>query len=110
MSWNEDEFAARLRAVGEERYHHLHPFNLRMHAGTLSQDEIRTYIEHRCTVAGATTVPFDTTAHEAVHEISRGNLRAIDSLSLKALEISHAQDQDVIDTSIVVAARAQVMP
>ena len=47
MSWNEDEFAARLRAVGEERYHHLHPFNLRMHAGTLSQDEIRCWVLNR---------------------------------------------------------------
>jgi hypothetical protein len=25
---------ARLRAIGAERYHHRHPFNLRMHAGS----------------------------------------------------------------------------
>jgi len=47
LSWNENEFAARLRAVGEERYHHLHPFNLRMHAGTLSKDEIRSWVLNR---------------------------------------------------------------
>ena len=32
------DFEARLRAIGAERYHHRHPFNLRMHAGELSRD------------------------------------------------------------------------
>ena len=39
--WSPEEFEAQLRLVGEERYHHKHPFNLRMHEGTLRQDEIR---------------------------------------------------------------------
>ncbi len=38
---------ARLRAVGEERYHHRHPFNLRMHAGQLAPEEIRTWVRNR---------------------------------------------------------------
>jgi len=41
------EFEARLRAVGEARYHHRHPFNLRMHEGTLSPDELRTWARNR---------------------------------------------------------------
>ena len=33
MTWSPTEFEAQLRQVGEERYHHRHPFNLRMHEG-----------------------------------------------------------------------------
>jgi pyrroloquinoline-quinone synthase len=40
-------FEARLRRIGEERYHHLHPFNLRMHAGLLSREEIQTWVRNR---------------------------------------------------------------
>ncbi len=31
----------------EERYHHRHPFNVRMHAGALRPDEIRTWVRNR---------------------------------------------------------------
>ncbi len=37
----------RLRRTLDERYHHRHPFNLRMHAGTLTRDEIRTWVRNR---------------------------------------------------------------
>ena len=40
-------FEARLRRIGEERYHHRHPFNLRMHAGRLSREEIQTWVRNR---------------------------------------------------------------
>jgi pyrroloquinoline-quinone synthase len=40
-------FEARLRAIGAERYHHRHPFNVRMHAGALSRDEIRSWVANR---------------------------------------------------------------
>ena len=42
-----ESFEARLRAVGEERYHHRHPFNLRMHEGRLTAEEIRTWVRNR---------------------------------------------------------------
>ncbi len=42
-----DGFEARLRRILEERYHHRHPFNVRMHAGDLSRDEIRTWVRNR---------------------------------------------------------------
>lgn len=35
------ELQARLRKVGEERYHHLHPFHLPMHDGKLTRDSSR---------------------------------------------------------------------
>lgn len=47
VPWSTEEFEAALRAVGERRYHHLHPFNQRMHAGQLSPDEMRLWIANR---------------------------------------------------------------
>jgi pyrroloquinoline-quinone synthase len=38
---------ARLRRVGEERYHHRHPFNLRMHEGALTRAELETWARNR---------------------------------------------------------------
>lgn len=45
--WSVDEFEAKLRAIGEERYHDKHPFNLRMHAGELSDEELRGWVRNR---------------------------------------------------------------
>ncbi len=47
MSLTADALEARLRQVGEERYHHRHPFNVRMHQGTLTPEEIRTWVANR---------------------------------------------------------------
>jgi len=44
---SDDAFEARLREIGELRYHHRHPFNQRMHAGTLRPSEIRTWVANR---------------------------------------------------------------
>jgi pyrroloquinoline-quinone synthase len=40
-------FEAALRGIGAERYHHRHPFNLRMHEGALKPQEIRTWVANR---------------------------------------------------------------
>lgn len=45
--WSRDEFVARLRAVGAERYHHLHPFHQRMHEGKLSRQQLRGWVANR---------------------------------------------------------------
>src|SRR5512139_989049 len=45
--WSAAEFEARLRRVGTERYHDKHPFNLRMHEGTLSRAEIQSWVRNR---------------------------------------------------------------
>lgn len=45
--WGPAEFEARLRAVGQERYHDRHPFNVRMHEGDLSPAEVRRWIANR---------------------------------------------------------------
>jgi pyrroloquinoline-quinone synthase len=41
------ELADRLRREGESRYHHRHPFHLRMNAGDLTPDELRRWIANR---------------------------------------------------------------
>jgi coenzyme PQQ biosynthesis protein C len=42
-----DEFKARLRKVGEERYHHRHPFHLMMHEGKLSRGQLQAWALNR---------------------------------------------------------------
>src|SRR5271163_4843127 len=41
------DLAARLRAVGEARYHHLHPFHLRMHEGQLTRGQLQAWALNR---------------------------------------------------------------
>jgi pyrroloquinoline-quinone synthase len=42
-----EEFEAHLRSIGEKRYHHLHPFNERMHTGLLTEEEFRGWVRNR---------------------------------------------------------------
>jgi pyrroloquinoline-quinone synthase len=42
-----NELAARLRAVGEERYHHRHPFHLLMHEGKLTRGQLQAWALNR---------------------------------------------------------------
>jgi pyrroloquinoline-quinone synthase len=42
-----DAFVERLRREGASRYHSLHPFNVRMHEGALSPDELRLWVRNR---------------------------------------------------------------
>ncbi|HET7295960.1 MAG TPA: pyrroloquinoline-quinone synthase PqqC [Gemmatimonadales bacterium] len=46
-AWPKDEFVRRLRGVLERRYHHLHPFNQRMHRGELSRAELQLWVANR---------------------------------------------------------------
>lgn len=76
----------------------------------LSADETRAYVEHRCTIAGASSCPFDAGALDALFEISRGNLRAVDSLALEALEIAAAAKQRAVSNAQIAAARKVLWP
>jgi len=42
-----EEFRAQLRAVGEERYHHKHPFHLLMHEGKLTRGQLQAWALNR---------------------------------------------------------------
>jgi coenzyme PQQ biosynthesis protein C len=41
------DLAARLRQIGEERYHHRHPFHLRMHEGQLTRGQLQAWALNR---------------------------------------------------------------
>jgi general secretion pathway protein A len=77
---------------------------------TLSRDETRKYLEHRCTVAGSATLPFDDGATDAIFEIGRGNLRATDQLARKTLQVAHEQDTDICGAAHVARARKTLWP
>ena len=76
----------------------------------LSRDETRTYLKHRCTLAGAATDPFDGDAHETIYEMSRGNLRAIDRLALGALQLAAKAHAAAVCSAEVIAARRSLWP
>jgi len=42
-----EQFTARLRQIGEDRYHDKHPFHVRMHEGKLSPAELKAWIANR---------------------------------------------------------------
>ena len=42
-----EELHDRLRAVGEVRYHHRHPFHLRMHSGELTRGQLQAWALNR---------------------------------------------------------------
>ncbi|NGO07082.1 pyrroloquinoline-quinone synthase PqqC [Streptomyces sp. HC44] len=45
--WSRPEFEERLRDVATTHYHDRHPFNVRMHEGTLTPAELRRWITNR---------------------------------------------------------------
>ena len=44
---SKEELHHRLQAVGESRYHHRHPFHLRMHAGELTRGQLQAWALNR---------------------------------------------------------------
>ncbi len=76
----------------------------------LSRDETHAYVVHRCAVAGAQADPFDGDAHEAIFEMSRGNLRAIDRIALKSLELVAKAGASAVSSGNVIAARKLLWP
>ncbi|MGS4946122.1 pyrroloquinoline-quinone synthase PqqC [Meridianimarinicoccus sp. RP-17] len=47
MTDGRDVFEARLRRIGAERYHDLHPFHDRLHGGRCTIDEVRAWVINR---------------------------------------------------------------
>src|SRR5438270_676934 len=43
----ESQLVARLRQIGEERYHHKHPFHLLMHEGKLTRGQLQAWALNR---------------------------------------------------------------
>ena len=47
MTASRDDFEKRLRQIGAERYHDLHPFHDRLHGGHCTPDEVRAWVINR---------------------------------------------------------------
>lgn len=45
--WGPAEFEARLRKIGEERYHSRHPFHKLLHEGKLTQGQVQAWVLNR---------------------------------------------------------------
>lgn len=75
----------------------------------LARDQTRAYVKHRLQLAGAPDGLFPDDATDALYEISRGNLRAIDHLGLKTLELAAQQDRTEISAQLVAAARRHLL-
>lgn len=76
----------------------------------LSRQECFQYVNHRCRIAGCSDPPFDDSSRESLYEMTRGNLRAIDHLALKSLELAHIENCEIVDSNHVVEARNLLWP
>lgn len=47
MTATRAEFEARLRQIGEQRYHDKHPFHVSLHAGGCTPDQVRAWVINR---------------------------------------------------------------
>lgn len=74
----------------------------------LSRDETHAYVSHRMTIAGANTLPFDTDSLEGIYEMSRGNMRAIDTLALQSLKKAADAQIKTVGVQHVHQARAEI--
>ena len=45
--WSREEFLARIRRIGEERYHSLHPFHRLLHGGKLGRGQVQAWVLNR---------------------------------------------------------------
>ncbi len=45
--WPREEFLARIRRIGEERYHSLHPFHRLLHDGKLGRGQVQAWVLNR---------------------------------------------------------------
>ncbi len=76
----------------------------------LGRPETFDYIDHRLRICGGEPELIDRHAREAVFEATQGNMRAIDALTLRALQLAAQAGLKGVDLSVVQNARAQVWP
>ena len=98
---------ARLQLLLER--HELEPVRRRLaHLATLpllARDQTRAYLNHRLQLAGAEPQVFLDEAADAVFEITRGNLRAVDHLCFKSLELAARDERHDVSAALVINAR-----
>jgi len=74
----------------------------------LNREESKAYIKHRCMIAGLREEPFDPSAIDAIYEITHGNMRAIDKISLASLAVTDEKGRSLVEAPDVAEARARV--
>lgn len=72
----------------------------------LSRDDTKRYLDHRVKIVGAAKSPFAEAAKEALFEVTRGNMRALDKLALASLKAADSAGRDSVEAGDVAAARA----
>jgi len=76
----------------------------------LSREQARDYLHHRLHAAGARTEVFTEQAVGTLFEMTRGNMRATDTLALKALQVAAKKGVNRVETTHIIDARTQVLP
>lgn len=73
-----------------------------------SREESLAYITHRVKIAGASKSPFAAGASDAIFEITKGNMRAIDTLANMALRVTDEAKRNVVSASDIAIAKAKL--
>lgn len=84
--------------IAQRIFHHV---ELRL----LTKDEMLAYMRHRCHVSNLSPFPFDEAAVSVIFEISRGNMRVVDYLALKSIEIAMGKKLGSIGQELVLEAK-----
>lgn len=71
----------------------------------LGRDDTKRYVDHRAQIAGSAKSPFADAAKEALFEVTRGNMRALDKLAVAALRAADAGGRDTVEAADVATAR-----
>lgn len=90
-----------LQDIAQRIYHHT---ELRL----LSAEESKDYLHHRCTVAGLSPFPFDDSATQSIFVLSRGNMRVMDLLCLKSLELASKRNLSGVGESLIMEAKKTI--
>lgn len=76
----------------------------------LSREQARDYLHHRLQVVGARAEVFTEQAVDTLFEMTRGNMRATDTLALKALHVAAKRGVNRVESTHIIDARSQVLP
>ena len=83
--------------------------SVRYDLDTLEKNDVRSYILHRLTVAGAKgMIHFSKWAFRSIYKVSNGNPRLINSICDRALLIAYSRDRFSIDKEIILQASENV--
>lgn len=74
----------------------------------LGREETKDYLEHRVKIAGSSISPFTSEAVEALFEVTRGNMRALDEMAKAAINAAMTHKRDTVDAVDVAAARSKM--